>query len=289
MEPERDQDTPEPSVPPGEERAAKEALEQGCAAPSAGEGHRRWGKVAGSFDEEQFLQGPQARLQELWRTLRIGREFLRGFRNLHFAGPCVTVFGSARFQEGNRWYTLAREMGGRLARAGFTVVTGGGPGIMEAANRGAKEAGGRSVGMNIVLPREQGPNPYLDRFIEFNYFFVRKVMLVKYSYAFVVLPGGFGTMDEIYETAVLIQTGKIEDFPLVLMGTDYWRPLLDFMEGPMVRSGTIEAADFDRILATDDPDQAMACILGTVTTRFGLKWQPSDQPQPRKVLAEKEV
>lgn len=289
MEPERDQDTPEPTVPPGEERAAEEALEQGCAAPSAGEGHSRWGKAAGSFDEEQFLQGPQARLQELWRTLRIGREFLRGFRSLHFAGPCVTVFGSARFQEGNRWYTLAREMGGRLARAGFTVVTGGGPGIMEAANRGAREAGGRSVGMNIVLPREQGPNPYLDRFIEFNYFFVRKVMLVKYSYAFVVLPGGFGTLDEIYETAVLIQTGKIENFPLVLMGTEYWRPLLDFMEGPMVRAGTIEAADFDRILATDDPDQAMACILGTVTTRFGLKWQPSDQPKPRKVLAEKEV
>lgn len=287
MEPERDQIPRDPAVPAGEERAAEEALEQGCAAPQ-GEGHRRWGKAAGSFDEEQFLQGPQARLQELWRTVRIGREFLRGFRSLHFAGPCVTVFGSARFQEGNRWYTLAREMGGRLASAGFTVVTGGGPGIMEAANRGAKEAGGRSVGMNIVLPHEQEPNPYLDRFIEFHYFFVRKVMLVKYSYAFVVLPGGFGTLDEIYETAVLIQTGKIEDFPLVLMGLDYWRPLLDFMEGPMVRSGTIEAADFDRILATDDPDEAMACILGAVTTRFGLKWKPSE-PRPRKVLAEREV
>jgi len=287
MEPDRDERAEAAPVPPGEERAAEEALEGGCGAP-AGEGHRRWGKAAGSFDEEQFLQGPQARLRELWRTVRIGREFLRGFRSLHFAGPCVTVFGSARFEEGNRWYTLARGMGGRLARAGFTVVTGGGPGIMEAANRGAKEAGGRSVGMNIVLPREQEPNPYLDRFIEFHYFFVRKVMLVKYSYAFVVLPGGFGTLDEIYETAVLVQTGKIADFPLVLMGLDYWRPLLDFMEGPMVRSGTIEAADFDRILATDDPDEAMACILGTVTTRFGLKWKPAEA-RPRKVLAEKEV
>jgi len=287
MEPDRDERAEAAPVPPGEERAAEEALEGGCGAP-AGEGHRRWGKAAGSFDEEQFLQGPQARLRELWRTVRNGREFLRGFRSLHFAGPCVTVFGSARFEEGNRWYTLARGMGGRLARAGFTVVTGGGPGIMEAANRGAKEAGGRSVGMNIVLPREQEPNPYLDRFIEFHYFFVRKVMLVKYSYAFVVLPGGFGTLDEIYETAVLVQTGKIADFPLVLMGLDYWRPLLDFMEGPMVRSGTIEAADFDRILATDDPDEAMACILGTVTTRFGLKWKPAEA-RPRKVLAEKEV
>jgi uncharacterized protein (TIGR00730 family) len=146
---------------------------------------------------------------ELIRVLRIMVEFVRGFRALHFVGPCVTVFGSARFKEDHPYYALGREVGRELARAGFTVMTGGGPGIMEAANRGAKEVGGRSVGCNIELPAEQKPNQYLDRFITFHHFFVRKVMLVKYSYAFVALPGGFGTLDEIFETATLVQTGKI--------------------------------------------------------------------------------
>jgi uncharacterized protein (TIGR00730 family) len=141
----------------------------------------------------------------------------------------VTVFGSARFTEEHMYYALAREIGQQLARAGFTVMTGGGPGIMEVANRGAKEAGGYSVGCNIELPQEQKPNPYLDRWVTFRHFFVRKLMLVKYSYAFIALPGGFGTLDEIFETATLIQTHKIKDFPLVLVGKDYWRPLLDFL------------------------------------------------------------
>src|SRR5207302_3648648 len=157
----------------------------------------------------RFLQGPQPRGYELSRAIRIFFELIHGFRSLHFVGPCVTVFGSARFHEDHRYYQMAHAVGALLARAGFTVMTGGGPGIMEAANRGAKEAGGYSVGCNIELPQEQRPNPYLDRWITFHHFFVRKLMLVKYSYAFVALPGGFGTLDEIFETATLIQTAKI--------------------------------------------------------------------------------
>src|SRR6185436_6522026 len=161
-----------------------------------------------------LLSGPRARLSELARVIRIAGEFLRGFRRLHFVGPCVTVFGSARFKEDHPYYTLARDIGRRLALAGATVMTGGGPGIMEAANRGAKEAGGYSIGCNIRLPLEQQPNPYLDRWVTFRYFFVRKVLLVKYSYAFVIMPGGFGTLDELFEAVTLIQTRKIESFPV---------------------------------------------------------------------------
>jgi len=229
-----------------------------------------WGKRAGSRAEERFLAGPRGRLSELRWTLGIALEFLRGFRALHFAGPCVTVFGSARFPEGHEAYALARATGAALARAGFTVMTGGGPGVMEAANRGAREAGGRSVGCNIQLPREQRPNPYLDRMVEFRHFFVRKVMLVKYSYAFVVLPGGFGTMDEIFETATLVQTGKIRDFPLVVMGRDYWAPLLAFLRERMVRHGTIEAADLERIVVTDAPEEVADLVARAARERFGL-------------------
>jgi uncharacterized protein (TIGR00730 family) len=223
-----------------------------------------WGKRTRHGDEGQFLAGPRSRWQELARAFRIFFEFIRGFRALHFLPPCVTVFGSARFPAGNRWYELARAVGSELARAGFTVMTGGGPGVMEAANRGAREAGGLSVGCNITLPHEQKPNDYLDRFVEFRYFFVRKVMLVKYSYAFVVLPGGFGTMDELFEAATLIQTKKIEDFPLVLMGVDYWTPMLEFLRTSMVREGTIDPADLDRILLTDDVADAIAHVLAGV-------------------------
>jgi uncharacterized protein (TIGR00730 family) len=180
-------------------------------------------------------------------------EFARGFRALHFVGPCVTVFGSARFPETHRYYALAREVGARLARAGFTVMTGGGPGIMEAANRGAKEAGGASIGCNIQLPKEQRPNPYLDRWITFEHFFVRRVMLVKYSYAFFAMPGGFGTLDEIFETATQIQTGKIQQFPLVLMGRDYWEPLLGFVRERLVDEHTVEPEDVDRFIVPIHP------------------------------------
>ena len=271
----------------GAERAEEE-LER-CEPPHW-HGRERWGKVAGSFREEQFLQGPRARLEELKRIGHIAWEFLQGFRHLHFAGPCVTVFGSARFEEDHRWYKLAREVGAGLARAGFTVCTGGGPGIMEAANRGAKDVGGRSVGMNIILPHEQAENAYLDEFLEFDYFFVRKVMLLKYSYAFITMPGGFGTLDEIYETATLIQTGKIKQFPLVLMGRDYWADLLDFMENTMVPEGTIAPEDFRRILVTDDPEEAVSCILTTVREEFGLEWKRKvEGPKAKTVLGERGV
>jgi uncharacterized protein (TIGR00730 family) len=237
-----------------------------------------WGKRTRHGDEGHFLGGPRSRWQELTRALRIFGEFIKGFRALHFLPPCVTVFGSARFPEGNRWYELARAIGAELARAHFTVMTGGGPGIMEAANRGAREAGGLSVGCNITLPHEQRPNAYLDRFVEFRYFFVRKVMLVKYSYAFVVLPGGFGTMDELFEAATLIQTKKIEDFPLVLMGVEYWTPLLDFLRASMVREGTIDRADLDRILVTDDVATAMKHVLAGVPEHVGRHREPRRRP-----------
>jgi len=222
--------------------------------------------------EHVFLQGPKTRRFEFARALRIFAELIQGFRALHFVGPCVTVFGSARFGEGHPYYEMGRAAGARLADAGFTVMTGGGPGIMEAANRGAREAGGRSIGCNIELPREQKPNPYLDRFVTFRYFFVRKVMLVKYSYAFVALPGGFGTLDEIFETATLIQTGKIPHFPLVLMGVDFWKPLLEQLRRKMVPLGTIDAADVDLISLTDSPEEAARIARDAALRRFGLTY-----------------
>jgi hypothetical protein len=225
-------------------------------------------------EEGHFLQGPHPRGSEILRLLRIGREFIRGFRLLHTVGPCVTVFGSARLADGHPAHEMAEQMGHRLAKAGFTVMTGGGPGIMEAACRGAKEAGGNTVGCNIQLPNEQTVNPYVDVSVEFRYFFVRKVMLVKYSYGFVVLPGGFGTMDEILETATLMQTDKIRDFPLVLMGCDYWQPLIDFMCQTMLPAGTISPADIELLTLTDSPDEAMDAILRCVTTEMGLPWEP---------------
>jgi hypothetical protein len=224
-------------------------------------------------EEIRFLEGPQERGFELQRATRIFTEFMRGFRTLHFVGPCVTVFGSARFGEDHRYYGVAREVGAQLARAGFTVMTGGGPGIMEAANRGAKEVGGRTVGCNISLPVEQQPNPYLDTVITFRYFFVRKVMLVKYSYAFVVLPGGFGTMDEVFETATLIQTAKIRNFPIVLIGKDFWAPIMDFMRNTMLHTfGTINAEDLDLLLLTDSPAEGVAFVKDVAQRRFGLTY-----------------
>ena len=243
-----------------------------------------WGAAPGPPEVRQFLEGPQPRGFELARALRVFIELMRGFRALHFVGPCVTVFGSARFPDDHPYYALARGVGGRLARAGFTVMTGGGPGIMEAANRGAQEAGGRSIGCNIELPREQAPNAYLDRWITFRYFFVRKMMLVKYSYAFVALPGGFGTLDEIFETATLIQTGKIRDFPLVLMGVEFWRPLLDFVDGRLIARGTIDPEDAARITVTDSPEEAVAVITAAGLGRFGLKYRLP--VQPRRILGE---
>ena len=222
----------------------------------SGEWKRNAGEAAPS--ETKFLQGPQKRQSEFWQALRIFRELVYGFRKLHFVGPCVTVFGSARFDENHRYYKMAREVGRLLAKSGFTTMTGGGPGIMEAANRGAKETGGRSLGCNIVLPMEQKPNPYVDSWVDFEYFFVRKVMLVKYSYAFIVMPGGFGTLDELFEASTLIQTRKISHFPIILIGTEYWSGLLDWMRTSMLASGKISATDLELIQVTDDLDHAVA-------------------------------
>jgi uncharacterized protein (TIGR00730 family) len=229
-----------------------------------------WGKAAGGKHELRLLEGPDKRGLELVRAVRIFFEILYGFRSLHFLGPCVTVFGSARFADDHRYYALAREVGRRVARAGFTVLTGGGPGIMEAANRGARDVGGVSVGCNIELPKEQAPNPYLDRWVTFRFFFVRKLMLVKYSYAFIVLPGGFGTMDEVFETVTLIQTGKIQNFPVVLMGVEYWRPLRDLFE-EMIENGTIDRVDVDRLVFTDSVDEALEIVNRNATIAFDLK------------------
>jgi len=205
----------------------------------------------------------------------IADEFRHGFRTVESIGaPGVTVFGSARFAEDHPYYQLARALGQRLAQAGFTVMTGAGPGIMEAANRGAKEAGGRSVGCNIELPVPQPPNRYLDVLVNFRHFFVRKVMLVKYSYAFVVMPGGLGTLDEVFETATLVQTGKIEDFPIVLVGTEFWNPLLSVMRGTLLGHGTIDESDLGLLYLTDSPDEAVAHIRGVALGRFGLTYGP---------------
>ena len=221
-------------------------------------------------EERVFLEGPRSRSFELWTLMRIMREFMRGFRGLHFVGPCVTVFGSARFPPGHEYYELARRVGAALVDVGFGVMTGGGPGIMEGANRGAREAGGRSVGCNILLPMEQSANPYCDRVVTFDYFFVRKVMLVKYSYAFVVLPGGVGTMDELFESFTLIQTKKIKDFPVVLMGREYWSDLIELLED-MVAAKTIDEADLRYLLVTDSVDEAMAHIRTHAVEKFGLR------------------
>jgi uncharacterized protein (TIGR00730 family) len=207
-------------------------------------------------------------------VFRIVREMIRGFRILHFVGPCVSVFGSARFKEDHPYYDLARSVGRNLAQIGFTVMTGGGPGIMEAANRGAKDVGGTSVGCNILLPKEQKPNPYLDRWLTFRYFFVRKVMLVKYSYAFIVMPGGLGTLDELFEAATLIQTGKILNFPVVLMGRQFWNSLEDLLK-QMVDVGTIAPADLDLLLITDSVDEAMAHLKKHAIEQFGLRQHTS--------------
>ncbi len=218
--------------------------------------------------------------------MRIAAEFIQGFRRFHFLGPCVTVFGSARFPEEHPYYAMARETGRLLAEAGFTVMTGGGPGIMEAANRGAKEAGGLSIGCNIDLPQEQKPNPYLDHWITFKHFYVRKVMLVKYSYAFIAMPGGFGTMDEVFETVTLIQTGKIKDFPVVLLDSGYWDPLVRFMRETLVREGTIDPADLELIDVMDSPQGAVSRIKEVAIRRFGLTY--AKRPRRRWFLLERD-
>jgi uncharacterized protein (TIGR00730 family) len=196
-----------------------------------------------------------------WRVMRMTSELVQGIDTLAHLPPAVTVFGSARTRAGDQEYELAREVARRLAKAGFAIITGGGPGIMEAANRGAVEGGGESVGCNIELPFEQGTNRYVRIAVNFRYFFVRKTMFMKYSEAFVIFPGGFGTMDELFEALVLIQTGKLEYFPLVLFGTRYWQGLIDWMRGPMMHEGKIRPEDLELMFPTDDPAEAAQIIV----------------------------
>lgn len=211
-------------------------------------------------NDRRFLSGRHEHTEELASAGRIFLEFVHGYYSLKIDRPCVTVFGSARFPDGHRWYNLARSLGRRLAEEGFAVMTGGGPGVMEAANRGAREAGGLSIGCNIELPVEQKPNAYLDRFVQFEHFFVRKVMLLKYSQAFVVMPGGLGTLDEVFETATLMQTRKIESFPLVAMGGHFWRSMQTFLEESLLAEGTISPDDLKRVQLADSVEEAVDII-----------------------------
>ena len=227
--------------------------------------------------EIKFLEGPQSRWKDFTFAVKVLIEFIRGFRALHFAGPCVTVFGSARFKEGHPYYEKTRELAAKIAQMGFTIMTGGGPGIMEAANRGAKEAGGRSVGCNIVLPMEQKPNQWLDKWVSIRYFFVRKTLLIKYSYAFIVMPGGFGTMDEFFESLTLIQTNKINQFPIIIFDTEFHKELLEHIQ-KMKTSGTIDEKDMNLFVVTDSIDEVISTIQSNSIGRYNLKTEKSIKP-----------
>ena len=217
-----------------------------------------------------FLEGPKSRGYELSFAFRVFWQFLKGFRNLHFIGPCVTVFGSARFKEDHIYYQQAREIGKRIAELGMTTMTGGGPGIMEAANRGAFENGGKSVGCNIRLPFEQNANPYMQKWVTFEHFFVRKVLLVKYSYAFIIMPGGFGTMDELFETLTLVQTQTITRFPIVLFGKEYYQPMMDMVDA-MIQEGTVSKEDINLVYLTDSVEDAISYIHKYIRENYQVK------------------
>ena len=220
--------------------------------------------------EIKFLEGPQDRWKDFKFTVNVLFDFIRGFRTLHFVGPCVTVFGSARFKEDHPYYKQAQELAGRIASLGFTIMTGGGPGIMEAANRGAKDVGGRSVGCNIVLPHEQKRNPFLDRWVDIKYFFVRKTLLIKYSYAFIVMPGGFGTLDEYFEALTLIQTKMISEFPIIVFDKAYHKDVLDHIQ-MMKEKETISPSDLNLCLFTDSVEEAVKHVQENSIKKFGLK------------------
>ena len=238
-----------------------------------------------SKSEIIFLEGPHSRFKEFKFAFQTMVEFIRGFRALHFIGPCITVFGSARFHEGHPYYELTRKAAGTFAQLGFTILTGGGPGLMEAANRGAKEVGGRSVGCNIQLPVEQKHNPYLDKWVDVKHFFLRKVLLVKYSFAFVVMPGGFGTMDEFFEAITLIQTHKIENFPIIIFGKEYHHELIAYIES-MKGQGTIGETDDQLFLVTDDIEEAKSLIIEKSIRQYNLK--PKAKYKPLTWLFERE-
>ena len=224
-----------------------------------------------------FLEGPQSRWKDLLFTLKTMREFIRGFRKLHFLGPCITVFGSARFKEDHPYYDLTRKAVAEFAKLGFTILTGGGPGLMEAANRGAKDVNGRSVGCNIQLPVEQDINPYLDKWVYIHHFFVRKVLLVKYSFAFVVMPGGYGTLDELFEALTLIQNHKINNFPVIVFGKAYHRELLEHIV-QMRKNDTVTPEDARLFLVTDSIEEAITLIKEKSIKQYGLKAEKRIKP-----------
>jgi len=238
-----------------------------------------------SKSEIVFLDGPHSRLKELKFTFQTMVELVKGFRALHFIGPCITIFGSARFTEDHPYYELTRQAAAVFASLGFTIMTGGGPGLMEAANRGARDVGGRSVGCNIELPVEQKPNQYLDKWIYVKHFFLRKILLVKYSFAFVVMPGGFGTLDEYFEALTLIQTHKIQNFPIIIFGKEYHRELMSHIEN-MKRAATIGAIDAGLYLVTDSIEEARELIIERSIKQYGLK--PKNKVKPFKWLFEHE-
>lgn len=225
--------------------------------------------VPSKTQTHEFLEGPKPKASELAFAWRVFRQFIKGFRGLTNIGPCITIFGSARFHEDHPYYSAAREFGKRIAGLGFTTMTGGGPGIMEAANRGAYEAGGISVGCNIELPFEQKANPYMHKWINFEHFFVRKVLLVKYSYAFIIMPGGFGTMDEFFEALTLIQTKTVTQFPIVIYGKNYYKELWEYLEF-MAEKGTISRDDLKLVMLTDDIDEAMNHIHTYIKTNYKI-------------------
>jgi uncharacterized protein (TIGR00730 family) len=223
-----------------------------------------------SNSEIKFLAGPQNRWKDFKFAFSVLTEFIKGFRSLHFAGPCVTIFGSARFKEDHEYYKKTQELAGAIAKLGFTIMTGGGPGIMEAANRGAKDVGGRSVGCNIILPHEQHYNPYLDSWVNIKYFFVRKNLLMKYSYAFVVMPGGFGTLDEYFEALTLIQTKTVSQFPIIVFDKEFHKKILDHID-LMKTEATISPEDLKLCLFTDSVEEAIAHLKEYAIDKFGLK------------------
>ena len=235
--------------------------------------------------EIKFLEGPQNRWKELKFAFSTLVEFVKGFRALHWAGPCVTVFGSARFKEDHVFYEQTRKLSGEIAKLGFTIMTGGGPGIMEAANRGAKDVGGRSVGCNIILPHEQVHNPYLDTWVNIKYFFVRKSLLIKYSYAFIVMPGGFGTLDEYFEALTLIQTKMLEQFPIIIFDKAFHEEIIQHIE-KMEDHATISPQDLKLCLFTDSIEEAVKYIQDNAIAKFGLK--PATKRTPSWWLFEKQ-
>ncbi|HET6233071.1 MAG TPA: TIGR00730 family Rossman fold protein [Longimicrobiaceae bacterium] len=245
-------------MPPRKAQQANPSLNRAARSGKATEDERLLVSPAATEHEQDFTSS------DPWRVFRIMGEFVEGFDALAKVGYAVTIFGSARVPPDHPEYAAARHTAKLLAEAGYAIITGGGPGVMEAANRGARDAGGQSIGCNIELPFEQGINPYVDIAINFRYFFVRKTMFVKYAEAFVIFPGGFGTMDELFEALTLIQTGKVRHFPVILMGTEYWKGLLDWIRGTLLAEGKVSPNDVDLLVVTDSPEEAVRVIADSM-------------------------